>query len=116
LRHLVRTVMASHTYQLSAVPNDTNRADENNFAHCQVRPLQAEQLLDAIAQVAGVPAKFRGYPLGLRAGQVPALRTPARARDGGATSAEQFLKQFGKPERLLSCECERSEDTTLGQA
>src|SRR6185437_3404070 len=27
-----------------------------------------------------------------------------------------FLKTFGKPERLLTCECERSEATTLAQA
>jgi hypothetical protein len=32
------------------------------------------------------------------------------------TPAEQFLKVFGKPERLLSCDCERSDDTTLNQA
>jgi len=32
------------------------------------------------------------------------------------TPAEQFLRVFGKPERLLSCECERSDDTTLNQA
>jgi len=28
----------------------------------------------------------------------------------------EFLQTFGKPERLLTCECERSEATTLGQA
>ena len=27
-----------------------------------------------------------------------------------------FLKAFGKPDRLLTCECERSESTTLTQA
>jgi len=29
--------------------------------------------------------------------------------------SEQFLVTFGKPPRLLSCDCERSTDTTLGQ-
>jgi len=33
------------------VLNETNRDDEANFAHALSRPLQAEQLLDAIAQV-----------------------------------------------------------------
>ncbi len=28
----------------------------------------------------------------------------------------KFLRQFGKPERLLSCDCERSDNTTLAQA
>ncbi len=27
-----------------------------------------------------------------------------------------FLRLFGKPERLLACECERSDEPTLGQA
>ena len=28
---------------------------------------------------------------------------------------EKFLALFGKPSRLLACECERSSETTLGQ-
>jgi hypothetical protein len=115
LRHLVRTIMRSRTYQLSAEPNDTNRDDEANFSHALVRPLQAEQLLDCLAQVTGVPVKFNGYPLGLRAGQLPGVR-PFRARDRRPTEGEQFLQVFGKPERLLACECERSGETTLSQA
>jgi hypothetical protein len=114
LRHGVRLVMNSRTYQLSAVPNDTNREDEANFSHALVRPLQAEPLLDALAQVTGVPAKFNGYPTGLRALEVPGVRPAGRRQR--PTEGEQFLQRFGKPERLLSCECERSDDTTLGQA
>src|SRR5262249_18496283 len=41
LRHLVRTIMTSRAYQLSAAPNETNREDETNFARAVVRPLQA---------------------------------------------------------------------------
>jgi hypothetical protein len=114
LRYLVRTIMTSCTYQLSAVPNDTNRDDDAHFARFLIKPLPAEPLLDALAQVAEVPVKFSGFPLGVRAGQLPAMRTVRRRE--APTSAERFLKQFGKPERLLSCECERSDDTTLGQA
>jgi hypothetical protein len=32
------------------------------------------------------------------------------------SDAEKFLKLFGKPPRLLTCECERSTDSTLAQA
>jgi len=115
LRHAVRTIMQSRTYQLSATPNDTNRDDEINFSRAIVRPLKAEVLLDAYTQVTGVPVKFNGYPLGLRAGSLPGVRT-TRRRESPPTPAEDFLKTFGKPERLLACECERSADTTLGQA
>ena len=34
----------------------------------------------------------------------------------GAAGGVAFLKTFGKPDRLLTCECERSESTTLAQA
>src|SRR5262249_4101457 len=108
LRHLVRTVLNSRTYQLSATPDETNRDDETNFSHALVRPLQAEQLLDAAAQVTGAPVKFPGFPPGTRAGQLPGVR--AAAGRGRMSDAERFLASFGKPIRLLGCECERSED------
>jgi hypothetical protein len=112
LRYLIRTIMNSRTYQLSAVPNDTNRDDETNFSHTIPRPLQAEQLLDAIAQVTGVPQKFPGFPEGTRAAQLPGVRSYGRE----PTEPERFLQTFGKPDRLLSCECERNTETTLSQA
>jgi hypothetical protein len=115
LRHLVRMIANSRTYQLSAAPNETNRNDEANFARAVVRPLQAEQLLDALGQVTGVTPDFPGYPAGIRAGQLPGVGGN-RGRRQSATDGEKFLTSFGKPIRLLSCECERSEDTTLNQA
>jgi hypothetical protein len=115
LRHLVRTIMNSRTYQLAAAPNDTNRDDEANFSHALIRPLQAEQLLDAVAQVTGVRPQFNGFPAGLRAAQLPGVGAD-RPRRQPASDAEKFLATFGKPVRSLSCECERSDDTTLAQA
>ncbi len=116
LRHLVRTIMNSQVYQLTAATNETNADDEVNFAHALIRPLQAEQLLDALAQVTGVPARFNGYPNGARSGAIAGLRSVRRREGGRETQGERFLKQFGKPERFLSCDCERSDDTTLGRA
>lgn len=115
LRHLLRTIMNSRTYQLSAAPNATNAEDETNFSHALVRPLQAEQLADALAQVSGTPVRFNGYPAGMRAMQIAGVLA-FRPRDRRQTDAELFLQAFGKPERLLSCDCERSEDATLRQA
>jgi len=115
LRHLIRTILNSRTYQLSAVPNETNRDDEANFARALVHPLQAEQLLDALAQVTGVTPSFPGHPPGTRAGQLPGV-SANRGRRQRASDGERFLTSFGKPVRLLSCECERSDDTTLNRA
>jgi hypothetical protein len=113
LKHLIRRIMNSRTYQLSSVPNATNQTDETNFAHGLIRPLPAESLLDAISQVTEVAAEFEGYPVGLRATQLPSLPSPHREDKSG--EAAKFLRLFGKPERLLSCDCERATDTTLGQ-
>jgi hypothetical protein len=115
LKYLVRTILNSRTYQLAATPNETNREDEANFARALVKPLPAEPILDALTQVLEAPVEFNGYPLGLRAVQLPGVGV-FRKRDRPATAGEQFLKLFGRPERLLTCECERSAETTLGQA
>jgi len=115
LRYLIRLVMNSRTYQLSAQPNDMNRDDDLNFSRAYVRRLTAEQLLDCQSEVVGAPVKFNGYPVGLRAAQLPGALTE-RKRDQRKTEVDFFLEVFGKPPRLLTCECERSSETTMGQA
>ncbi len=105
IRPLAALIMKSQTYQLAPQPDTTSAGDEANFAHAAVRLLPAEVLLDAIGQALDKPGAFANAPAGLRAVQLPG------ARMGG-----EFLKVFGKPDRLLTCECERSESTTLAQA
>jgi len=114
-RQLYRSILNSQTYQLSSQPNVSNRDDERNFAKANVRRLSAEQLADAVSQVTGVPIAFNGYPVGVRATQIPGVRA-IRPRDKAPASGDQFLTLFGKPPRLQSCECERSNETTLAQA
>jgi hypothetical protein len=104
-KHLIRTIMTSRAYQLSYRPTATNKDDEINFSHAQPRMLSAEQLLDAICQVTQVPEEFKGHPPGTRATQLP-----------GVSGAPRFLKIFGRPDRLLACECERQTGATLSQA
>ena len=114
LRHLVRVIMNSRTYQLSATANETNSDDEANFSHATLRRLSAEQLFDALSQATGVAPHFSGFPAGLRASQLPGVQA-MRSRRRRASPEEQFLVLFGKPPRLLTCECERSTEPTLGQ-
>lgn len=101
---LIRTIMASRAYQASSRAKPTNEEDLN-FSHVEPRMLQAEALLDAISQVTEVPERFASHPLGTRAAQLP-----------GVSGAPNFLKSFGRPDRLLACECERQATTTLNQA
>jgi len=107
--------MNSQAYALSSEPNDTNLDDEINYSHVLPRRLGAEQLLDATHQVIGVPAAFNGYPEGIRASQVPGVQSERR-RGPKNSAADRFLTIFGRPQRLLTCECERSGETTLNQA
>jgi hypothetical protein len=114
VKYVIRLVMNSRTYSLSWVPNETNAEDEVNYSHAVPRRLTAEQLLDCEHEVASVPAEFNGYPVGIRAAQVPGTEA-VRSRDQRPASADAFLKSFGKPARELTCECERSSDAGMGQ-
>ncbi len=74
LKHLMRTIVSSKTYQLSSQPNETNQHDRINYSHAIPRLLDAELLFDAISYVTDVPLifeqdRFRGgrLPTGSRA-------------------------------------------------
>ncbi len=105
LRPLIRTIVLSRTYQLSATTNSLNVDDSLYFSHCQTKLLPAEVLLDAISSVTGTSTKFDGLPSGARATQIP---------DGKMDNP--FLKTFGRPARELACECERESESNLSQA
>jgi hypothetical protein len=105
IKHLVRTIMNSRVYQLSAETNQWNKDDVAYFSHAQVKMLTAEQLLDAICTATSLPEKFAGLPAGTRATQLP---------DGEVK--HPFLQTFGQPNRELACECERESDSSLSQA
>src|SRR4029077_19137559 len=82
VRKLERNILLSRTYQLSAVPNETNRFDKNNFAHSYVRPLMAEQVVDVLNAALGVEEEFR--PQQAPAGQ----KTPTLAFPSGTKMTE----------------------------
>src|SRR5207302_2593351 len=69
LKHLLRTIMNSRAYQLSAAVSPGNAADVNNvhYARFTVRRLTAEQIADAIDFATGTREKYAGLPLGTRA-------------------------------------------------
>ncbi|HET6327599.1 MAG TPA: DUF1553 domain-containing protein [Planctomycetaceae bacterium] len=102
---VMRTIMHSHVYELSARKNDFNKDDDLYFSHANTRMLTAEQLLDAICSVTNVPEHFTGLPVGTRAVELPDPPTD-----------NYFLKIFGQPQREMACQCERSTDSNLSQA
>ena len=105
MRHLMRTIVSSRTYQRSSVANNSNIHDDMNFSRFVPRRLPAETLLDCLVQATGVPEKFSGAPAGFTAKQLP-----------DANIQSDFLKLFGKPQRMEACECERDSGANMLQA
>ena len=58
LQGLMRTIVQSRTYQLSAEPNRTNEGDRLNYSRARARPLEAAVLLDAVSRATGVEEEF----------------------------------------------------------
>jgi hypothetical protein len=109
LKHLIRTIVKSRTYQLSAVPNAFNQHDKQNYARYYPRRLGAEVLFDAVNQVTDSPAQFGGLPQDRHA--------PRRAITLPDESfSSYFLDVFGRPQRISACECERVSEANLAQA
>ena len=104
-QHLLRTILNSHTYQTSAKPVEAKEGDERFFSHYPAHRLKAEQLLDAINDVTGVPENFPGLPIGTRATALP-----------GPFLKHPLLKTFGMPARTTACACERPTDPQLSHA
>ena len=104
LKSLMRTILQSETYQRTHRLLPENAPDQRFYAHAYPRRLKAEVLLDAISQVTGVPTSFKDQPAGTRALQLP-----------DASVNSYFLDTFGRPERLLTCSCERSDEPSMTQ-
>jgi len=105
LKYLMGTIMKSRTYGASSVPTPKNKIDTQFFSHYPVHRLQAEEMLDAVAQVTGVPDKFASYPLGTRAIELSDTELPSLALD-----------TFGRPNRTTPCDCDRGAAPTMSQA
>lgn len=107
LKQLVRSITRSRTYQLSAVPNQFNGVDKQNYSRYYPRRLTAEVLFDSVNQVTKTPARWEGLPVGTRAVCLP---------DNSFNASVYFLQVFGRPDSSSACECERSQDASLAQS
>jgi hypothetical protein len=117
-RHVLRTIVRSRTYQLSAHTNPTNREDDRYFSHALVgrKRLSAEVLLDALCAATEVPEKFTGVPPGTRAVQLPDGEVVYTGGQYASWDRHPFMKTFGQPAREVACECERESDLNLARA
>ncbi|QDU82218.1 Bacterial Ig-like domain (group 2) [Polystyrenella longa] len=117
VKELIRVVLQSEAYQRSSEPLPGNEEETRFYSRYYPRRMMAEVLLDAISQVTNVTDQFNEiefpgadmmdtdfYPDGTRAIQL---------YDSAVKS--YFLKTFGRNQRLITCECERSDEPTMVQ-
>jgi hypothetical protein len=109
VRHILRTMLNSRTYQLAAKANRFNSDDKANFSHALPRRLSAEQLLDTLSRE-GFRSRYGEQTVaqpagGLRAGQLPDRMLTA-----------DMLDLFGRPRGESTCACERHEEASMTQA
>jgi hypothetical protein len=118
LKALMREILQSAAYQRSSIPVGASRDDTRNYSHYYPKRLMAEVSLDAISQVTAVPTEFTEveypgsdkvktefYAKGTRAMQL---------YDSAVVS--RFLRTFGRNQRVITCQCERSNEPSLVQA
>ncbi len=105
LKRLIRTIMTSEAYALSAVPNERNAWDVKNYSRHYRRQLRAETLLDAVADITGIAEDFAGMPPKSRSVELWTHRID-----------NLFLDSFGRPDPNQDPPCERSGESTLVQS
>jgi hypothetical protein len=118
VKHVVRLIANSRTYQLSSHAQAGNRDDDKYFSHALVRRkrLTAELLLDSICAATGEPESFTGMPEGTRAVQLPDGQVIYTGGRYASWDRHPFLKVLGQPAREAVCECERESDLNVARA
>ncbi len=112
LKTLMRRLLTSQTYQLSArYPGQWNPAWDRYYGRKLVRRLDAEELHDAIVQASGIPASYNIAGIGTVQW---AMQFPEPENvPGRANPVSGFLDSFLRGNRE---DVKRSRDTTLQQA
>ena len=117
LKTLMRAILQSNAYQRSSMPLEGNRDESRFYSRYYPRRMMAEVAHDAVVRVTGVPTEFKriafpggdfqdtdAYPLGTRAIQL---------HDSAVDN--YFLQAFGRNQRRIVCECERSNEPSMVQ-
>ena len=103
-KHVIRQILNSRTYQLSAEPNETNQLDDRFFSRFYPRPMMAQVLLDVLNDVTETEEKYGRYPPGTRSIELP---LPVSSR---------FLSLYGRSDREFLGDLDPKLEPTLTQA
>ncbi len=114
MKWLHRQILNSRTYQLSWIPNSTNRMDEKNFSHAVPRRLPAEVAWDILVQATQNDLKNASAVTQLddRAVSIPGT---GQRNAGRGNSAAYAMAVFGRSIRESNCDCDRTDEPSLLQ-
>ncbi len=117
LKSLMRLILTSRAYQRSSETTEANAADNRMYCRYMPRRLMAEVLHDAVCQVTAVPTKFSEIEFSgsdkVKTDVYKEGTTSLQLYD--AAVANYFLKTFGRHQRHITCDCERSDQPTVVQ-
>jgi hypothetical protein len=111
LRHAIRTIMASRSYQVASEGGVAD--DEINYSRALIHRLGAEQILDSMSKALAAPLRFDDWPNATRLAEIPEGRKHYHPIK---TDFDRFALAFGKPPRLIASDCERTNEPTVAQA
>lgn len=103
IKHVTRLILNSRTYQLSAVPNITNRLDDMFFSHYRAKPMPAQALLDMINQATESKEAFGMWP------------EQSRAVQQMLPVGSYFLNSFGQSHREFLADIDPKQEPNLVQ-
>jgi hypothetical protein len=112
LKHLVRQILNSTTYQLSCVPRSDDPRREAHFAYYPLRRLEAEVLIDALCQITGTTEQYSSII------PEPYTHMPEDQRAvalADASISSPFLEKFGRSSRDTGLESDRNNRPTAAQ-
>jgi|694.fasta_scaffold00180_26 hypothetical protein len=118
LKSLMRLILNSRVYQLSSLATPQNEQDTRLFCRYYPRRHMAEVLHDAVVKVTEVPTTFDNIDFSGADKQPTAfypLGTKALGLYDSAVS-NSFLQIFGRHQRQITCDCQRSDQPTVVQA
>ncbi|MFN9718296.1 MAG: DUF1549 and DUF1553 domain-containing protein, partial [Planctomycetota bacterium] len=113
MKWLHREILNSRTYQLSWIPNSTNRLDERNFSRAVPRRIPAEIAYDIMVQSTRNTEKNADFVTETEKHATSVPGSGLRRRGNGP--AEYALTVFGRSTRESNCDCDRTEEPSLLQ-
>ncbi len=105
LRHILRLILNSRTYQKSSLPHNDNSDPKVRFAHYTLRQMDAEVLIDALDWIAGEGESYSS-PTPEPYTFIPKENRSIALADGSITSS--FLATFGRASRDTGLASERN--------